>query len=51
MPNNNIKIEHWSPEQIAAHSKKIGADKPPEPRNQFESKITAPKQSRWGKYL
>jgi hypothetical protein len=49
--DNSVKTEKWPKEKIDAHLKKIGADKPPEPRNQYESKITAPKQSRWGKYL
>lgn len=50
-PNEGLKTEIWSPERLTAHLKEIGAYKPPEPRNQFEHQITAPKQGRRGKYL
>ncbi|WP_164515064.1 hypothetical protein [Paenibacillus lentus] len=46
-----IKREVCTLEQIEKHLKVIGADKPPEPQNEFPFKITAPKQGRWGKYL
>ncbi|WP_154674778.1 hypothetical protein [Paenibacillus ihumii] len=49
--DKGLERKVWTPEQIAQHCKKIGADKPPEPQNEFPFKITAPKQGRWGKYL
>lgn len=51
MQNKGIKLEQWTPEKIAEHCQRIGADKKPEPKNQFEYQIIAPKQGRWGKYL
>lgn len=51
MLDKGMKVETWSRERLEAHLKEIGADKPPEPRNQFEQQITAPKQGRRGKYL
>lgn len=49
--DKGLERKFWTPEQIEAHLKAIGADKPPEPQNEYPFKITAPKQGRWGKYL
>ncbi|MEK5162052.1 hypothetical protein NYE69_06875 [Paenibacillus sp. FSL R5-0527] len=51
MLDKGLKREIWTPEQLAEHLRRIGADKPPAPRNQLAFEITAPKQGRWGKYL
>ncbi|MFU1797355.1 hypothetical protein ACM1RC_26050 [Paenibacillus azoreducens] len=51
MLDKGLKREQWTPEQIEAHCKEIGADKPPKPRNELANEITAFKQGRWGKYL
>ncbi|MBO2943635.1 hypothetical protein JJQ72_06535 [Paenibacillus sp. F411] len=49
---NACKVEHWTPEQVAAHLKAIGADKPPQPKGSaMQYEITAPRQGRDGKYL
>ncbi|OMG49451.1 hypothetical protein BK140_11300 [Paenibacillus macerans] len=46
MLDKGLKREFWSPEQIAEHCKKIGADWPP-PKKVIESQLntTAPQLS------
>ncbi|MBY9081019.1 hypothetical protein KIH86_22975 [Paenibacillus sp. HN-1] len=48
-----VTCSTWTPEQLAKHLRRIGADKPPvrRPNNDFETCITAPKQGRWSRYL
>jgi len=51
MLDKGLKREVWTPEKVSEHIRRIGAEKPPTPRNQYASQITAPRQGRWGKYL
>ncbi|WP_148501054.1 hypothetical protein [Paenibacillus rubinfantis] len=51
MLDKGLDVKYWTPEQVAEHIRRIGAEKPPDPRNQFASQIIAPRQGRWGKYL
>ncbi|WP_199925744.1 hypothetical protein [Paenibacillus bouchesdurhonensis] len=46
-----IKREVWTPEQIEAHLKKIGADGPPPPRKPVDSTITASQEGYNNKYM
>ncbi|MNW41812.1 hypothetical protein D3C74_189660 [compost metagenome] len=51
MLDKGLKTETWTPEQIVEHCKRIGADGPPPPRNQFDVAITASQKRHNGKYI
>ncbi|MBU5672703.1 hypothetical protein [Paenibacillus brevis] len=51
MLDNGLKTEHWTPEQVAEHCKRIGADGPPPPRKQTDNTITASQKGHNGKYI
>ncbi|MGP0583682.1 hypothetical protein [Paenibacillus timonensis] len=51
MLDKGLNVKHWTPEQLAVHLKKIGADGPPPPRKKPDNTITAPQKGHNGKYI
>lgn len=50
MLDKGLKTEIWTPEQLAEHLKKIGADGPPPPRY-VDNTVTASQKGHNGKYI
>lgn len=51
MLDKGLDVKYWTPEQLAEHLKKIGADGPPPPRKRPDNTITAPQKGHNGKYI
>lgn len=49
--DKGLDCKIWTPEQIAEHCKKIGADGPPPPRKQVDGTITASQKGYNNKYM
>ncbi|WP_170220093.1 hypothetical protein [Paenibacillus anaericanus] len=51
MYDKRLKTEQWTPEQIAEHCKKIGADGPPPKKGYVDAQITGSQVGFNGRYI
>ncbi len=51
MLDKGLDVKCWTPEQVAEHCKKIGADGPPPKKKTYQTMITASQRGYNGKYM